>query len=140
MATPSIAAQVAALQKMSLPELRQRWLDVFGEETRQRHRDYLWKRLAKKIQQDQLPGEPGVPDRPRKPVKNSTPTRTPTIPPPGTVLTRRYQDREIAVTVLAEGFEFDGKMYRSLSGVARAATGTVWSGPLFFGLKRRGRK
>lgn len=136
----SIAAQVAKLEKMTLKELRAEWELVFGEPTQQRHRDHLWKRLAKKIQQDQLPGEQGVPDRPRKPVKNSTPTRTPTIPPPGTVLVRQHKGQDIVVTVLDEGFEYCGKVYRSLSAIAREVTGTVWSGPLFFGLKRRGRK
>ena len=41
------------------------------------------------------------------------------------------------VIALEDGFEFDGRRYRSLSKIAREITGTRWSGPLFFGLKKR---
>ena len=40
-----------------------------------------------------------------------------------------------AVTVLADGFEYEGRPYRSLSAIARAITGTRWNGPKFFGLR-----
>ena len=138
MAAPSIAAQVAALQKMSLPELRQRWLEVFGEETSQRHREHLWKRLARKLQEDQLPGEPPAPERarPRKESMRSANGRR--VPPPGSVLTRTFKDQEIAVRVLDRGFEYDGQVFRSLSAIARAVTGTSWNGYTFFGLGKRG--
>jgi hypothetical protein len=56
----------------------------------------------------------------------------------GTRLMREYQGEEHHVTVLNSGFEYRGKRYKSLSGIARAITGTQWSGPLFFGLKRKG--
>jgi hypothetical protein len=42
------------------------------------------------------------------------------------------------VTVIDGGYEHQGKRYRSLSAVARAITGTQWSGPLFFGLRKTG--
>jgi hypothetical protein len=42
-------------------------------------------------------------------------------------------------TVLADGFEYDGKPYKSLSAIARAITGTRWNGWLFFGLRKQGR-
>ena len=44
------------------------------------------------------------------------------------------------MTVLADGFEWQGRPYRSLSAVARAITGTRWNGPLFFGLWRAGER
>ena len=58
----------------------------------------------------------------------------------GTVLplSRRYRDRTIAVKVLAEGFKYEGKSYRSLSAIAREVTGTQWNGKLFFGVAKRG--
>lgn len=57
---------------------------------------------------------------------------------PGTVLTRMYRGKRIDVLVLdpPDGFEFDGKRFRSLSAVARAVTGAAWNGRLFFGLPR----
>jgi hypothetical protein len=54
---------------------------------------------------------------------------------PGTRLLREWQGRTHHVTVVERGFEYDGKVWRSLSGIARAITGTAWSGPVFFGLR-----
>lgn len=54
----------------------------------------------------------------------------------GTVLTREYQGVEHRITVTLDGqYDFEGRLYPSLSMIAREITGTRWSGPLFFGLK-----
>ncbi|MEP6634021.1 MAG: DUF2924 domain-containing protein [Luteimonas sp.] len=52
----------------------------------------------------------------------------------GTRLLREWQGRTHLVTVVADGFEYAGQPYRSLSVIARTITGTPWSGPAFFGL------
>ena len=54
---------------------------------------------------------------------------------PGTVLVREYQGQRHTVTVGREGFDWQGTSYPSLSAIARAITGTAWSGPRFFALK-----
>ena len=54
---------------------------------------------------------------------------------PGTRLLRQWQGQTHHVTVVESGFEYEGKVWRSLSGIARSITGTAWSGPAFFGLK-----
>ena len=54
---------------------------------------------------------------------------------PGTVLVREYQGQRHTVTVGREGFDWEGTSYPSLSAIARAITGTAWSGPRFFALK-----
>jgi hypothetical protein len=51
----------------------------------------------------------------------------------------RNRDRTVLVKVLADDFEYEGRRYGSLSAVARVATGTRWSGLLFFGLTQRGK-
>ena len=51
---------------------------------------------------------------------------------PGAVITREYRGCTIAVTVLDEGFEYEGAVYRSLTAVAKAITGTHWNGYHFF--------
>ena len=56
---------------------------------------------------------------------------------PGTRLLREWHGVTYEVLVLEKGVQCNGKRYRSLSEVARVITGTKWSGPLFFGLKRR---
>ena len=55
---------------------------------------------------------------------------------PGTVLTRPYKDRTVRVLVLDNGFEYEGKVYRSLSAIAKAVTGSHWNGHLFFGVAK----
>lgn len=54
---------------------------------------------------------------------------------PGTVLARQYKGRTITVTVLEDGFEYAGEVFRTLSAVAKAVTGSHWNGYHFFGLK-----
>ncbi len=61
------------------------------------------------------------------------------LPIPGTVLTREYNGARIAVRVLARGFEYDSRTYRSLSAIAREVTGSHWNGYLFFGLTGNGK-
>jgi len=53
---------------------------------------------------------------------------------PGTVLTRVYKDETLVVTVLPTGFEFRGTVYRSLTAIAHAVTGSQWSGRHLFNL------
>jgi hypothetical protein len=56
----------------------------------------------------------------------------------GTRLIREWHGVEHTVTVLKDGYEWQGRPYKSLSAIARAITGTRWNGPLFFGLRRAG--
>jgi hypothetical protein len=58
----------------------------------------------------------------------------------GTRFVREWQGKLHEVSVLPEGYEYNGHIYRSLSEIARKITGTRWSGPAFFGLKRRGKE
>ena len=156
----SIAMQVQSLQKMNVTELREEWEKVFGKPTKQRHRTYLWKRLARKLQEEHLPKLspeeeakvteyrdlirqlppdrwfPGKQTRKPKAKKASSGNRT---PPPGSVVSRDYKGEDIIVKVLDDGFEYAGHVYRSLSAIAKEVTGTVWNGPAFFGLRKGGR-
>ena len=63
-------------------------------------------------------------------------SRTTPLLRPGTRLLREWQGATHEVLVLPEGFEYTGQTYKSLSAIARAITGTPWSGPAFFGVKR----
>ncbi|KPK48310.1 MAG: hypothetical protein AMK72_07295, partial [Planctomycetes bacterium SM23_25] len=58
------------------------------------------------------------------------------IPVAGTRLIREWHGRRYEVTVLRNGFEFNGRRFRSLSAVARTITGAHHSGPRFFGLQQ----
>ena len=157
MARPSVAAQVAALQKMTVAELRVKWEKVFGEPTKQRHRVFLWKRIARKLQEAQLPKltpeeetkveeyramirqmppDQWFPGKQRGKSKGTRVAKGQRVPPPGSVITREYKDHQIAVTVLEDGFEYDGQVFRSLSAIAREITGTSWNGFTFFHLDK----
>jgi hypothetical protein len=160
MAPPSIAAQIKALQKMTVAELQARWLEVFGKEPTSRNRPHLWRRLAWKIQEDfygalspedqakveayrrEFESTPPTSWFPRgrgaKQVAVSKPLRDPRLPRPGTILTRRYKGRQLNVKILDSGFEFRGKKYRSLSAIATEITGARWNGFLFWGLTKGG--
>jgi hypothetical protein len=60
---------------------------------------------------------------------------TPTLARPGTILVREWQGSTHHVTVVVDGFIWNGRSHSSLSGIARAITGTKWNGPRFFGLR-----
>ena len=76
-----------------------------------------------------LPPDAGPRDRRR-------PKLTATRLKPGTRLVREWRGEIHQVTVLDDGLEYRGSHYDSLSEIARSITGTRWSGPLFFGLRR----
>lgn len=155
---PSIARQVEALGDMTVAELREKYAEVFGEETRSRHKGFLRKRITWRLQARE---EGGLSERARRrseelaneadlrllapkgasgktEVRPFTPSQDRRLPMPGAVLTREYKGRTISVTVLDEGFEYEGEVYRSLTAVAKAITGTHWNGFHFFGLGKRG--
>jgi len=159
----NMAREVAALKRMTVKELRGRYLGVFGEATRSGNKDWLWKRLAWRIQAnlegdlseracrraEELASDADL--RLRRPPERPGPSNTATIQTakvdlggrvgelmPGAVLTRPYKGRMVTVTVLDKGFEHEGQVYRSLSAVAQAVTGSHWNGHYFFGLKGRG--
>jgi hypothetical protein len=56
----------------------------------------------------------------------------------GTRLIREFNGVEHAVTVMRDGFEYQGRPYKSLSAIARAIAGTRWKGRVFFGVRRSG--
>ena len=150
----SMSARIRALQEMSVADLREQWRRVMGDEARSYNRAWLWRRLAWAIQAKEYGGlsaraqerleelsvhaEAWMPLGKRA-FKALAPTpvsrhRDPRLPAPGTVLTRRYHGTTIAVTVLDDGFDYEGRRYPSLTAVAKAVTGTHWNGMLFFGL------
>jgi hypothetical protein len=56
---------------------------------------------------------------------------------PGSMLVRQWKGKSHRVTVLAEGFAYDGKTFGNLSEIAVLITGTRWNGPRFFGLRSK---
>jgi hypothetical protein len=156
MATTTLAAEVAALPRLTTPELRRRYEEAFGEEPSSTNKVWLVRRLAWRLQARALGGlserarrraneladdaDLRITPPPHKTAPAAEPPRVVTIPaddrlpPPGTALVRRYKGRDVQVLVRADGFELDGVVYPSLSAAAKAATGSHCNGFAFFRL------
>ena len=138
----NVLAQVAGLPKLSVKELQTLWRDLFGEDPRCLQKTWLVRRLAYRLQEiayntDTAKLEKAYEDAAKgKACRKRNRSDNVWMPVAGTRLTREWQGEEHQVTVLADGFEYRGQRYRSLSVIARTITGVRWSGPRFFGLKR----
>jgi hypothetical protein len=127
--------QLAALEELERDELVARWESVFGCAAPQRCRaPFLRQALAWHLQMSaqHAPRKLSIEQFVRRIKARPATARALPI---GSRLAREWQGRTYLVSVTDAGFECDGTAYRSLSAVARAITGTPWSGPLFFGLK-----
>jgi hypothetical protein len=132
----AIEAEITHLRSLALDALRRRWRVMFGRTAPAAlSKDLLGRMIADRLQErafggldreslrvlDGLARHGGSPRRQLK---------------PGTVLVRDYQGQRHTVTVMSDGFDWQGTTYASLSAIARAITGTAWSGPRFFALAR----
>ena len=143
----SIVAQLAALWKMSVVELKQKGETLFATPAPNNSRSYLEVRLGNRIQELMLGGlsrdTRRVLDLLVKELEGKNTRKAimtdPRKPIPGTRLLREWDGAEHSVTVLRDGFDWQGRKFKSLSAVARAITGTQWNGYRFFGLREAGR-
>ena len=147
----TIAQQLRELHDLTPAELAGRYEDLFGKPPRVRNKAWLRRQVAWKIQERHYGGlSPRAKARLDElisqidlPLARPEPKRQPRRSPEqrelivGTTITRQWHDQEIRVQVREDGFEWEGRPYRSLSAIARAVTGANWSGPLFFRLKAR---
>ncbi len=144
--TDTIITRIAALKATPTPDLRTLWRDIFDAEPPRQNRRFLESRIAYRIQELAYGGlKPATVERlealgeqldgGKAEVRRR---RTDDRPIVGTRLIREYQGVEHCATVLADGFEYQGRPYKSLSAIARAITGTRWNGWVFFGIRRSG--
>jgi hypothetical protein len=155
---PTLAKELAALERMTAAELRDRYAAVLGEPAASGNRAWLARRVGWRMQ---VLAEGDLTERAKAraaelardadlrltaPKEQPEPTTTapiaavldPRLPGVGTVLTRKYKGAEVRVKIAADGFEYAGDRYASLSAVAKAVTGTHTNGFLFFRLTRGG--
>ncbi len=141
----ALARPLAELERASPAELRARWERAYKHPAPKRaSRDLLLRALAYHIQERV---EGGLSKAARKrldhlanPKGNDSRPPRPALPRlrPGTHLIREWRGAVHQVTVSEDGFDYRGARYASLSRIAREITGTRWSGPLFFGLRKAG--
>jgi hypothetical protein len=164
-AVATVSEQLTALEKMTVGELVVKYREVFGVPTRTRNKSYLRKKVGWRIQELAEGGlSPRALAKieelaPQAPVRWRTtqqpaaapaatavavvatpipdPDRDPRLPLPGSVIVRVHKGVEHRVTVLDDGFEYNGERHPTLSQLARRITGTPWNGFLFFGLQSR---
>src|SRR5712691_8907196 len=142
----SLDAEIARLRDLGVSELRSRWHTVFGRQPPPHlPRHLLFRVLAYRLQADQLGDldaeSQRLLDRSVSPEdagqRAVDPSRRNAELRPGTVLGREWYGHMQRVTVLTEGYSWNGKTYPSLSKAAFAITGTRWNGPKFFGLRAK---
>jgi Protein of unknown function (DUF2924) len=138
--------QIAALEALHIEQLRSCWAEAYGRPPPPcSHRQFLVRGLAHRLQENALGGLAPVLRRrladlaARLKGDPETALSVPLRIKPGTRLIRAWRGERHQVTVLEHGFEYRGERHGSLSAIARAITGTRWSGPTFFGLKTRRR-
>ncbi|HPI77038.1 MAG TPA: DUF2924 domain-containing protein [bacterium] len=154
----TIAKQIQALRRMSVADLRAKYHEVYGEHTRSANKDWLWKRIAWRLQELSYGGlserarnrAAEIADeadlRLRVPrnafdasvkgaagVVGSLP-RDKRVPAAGAAISRIYKGESHTVVVVENGFEYEGITYKSLTAVARKITGSHWNGYSFFNL------
>jgi Protein of unknown function (DUF2924) len=158
-----IREQIESLRHMTVGQLRDKYQEAFGEESRSNHKQFLFRRIAWRLQANAWGGLSERARRRALEIANDAdlrirapknflkeeldprrttetrgePTQDPRLPIPGTMLVRRYRGKDIVVRVREDGFECDGQVHRSLSSAVRAATGTPWNGFAFFPARRQ---
>ena len=159
---PTVIRSIEELASSKVPSLKKRYRELFGEESKSSNKQFLFRRVAFRLQAN---AEGDLSERARRrigdiaddrdlrvrapkefmarpepefgSIDRKAPPKDGRLPGPGMILTRRVGDRQIVVRVLAEGFEYESRRYRSLSAIAREVTGTRWNGLVFFGVAER---
>jgi hypothetical protein len=154
--------EIEQLRLSTVGELRVKYLELFGQPSRSNHKQFLFRRVAWRLQalaygelseqarqralalaQDvdlriKAPAHlVAAADQVLQPTLRSRrkPRRDERLPEPGSVLQREYKGQLVVVQVLPDGFQYQDRFFRSLSAIARQATGTPWNGYEFFRLK-----
>src|SRR6202162_5616710 len=159
----AVLMEIESLRRASMADLRKKYREVFQEETRCRHREHLFRRIAWRLQalaegdlSERARGRAhqiaqdadlrtvaprdfftvgGARAETRRGDRNRRQQNS-RLPLPGALLSRKWKGRTILVEVLAEGFRYENRHYSSLSAIATAISGTRWNGLAFFGLTR----
>ncbi len=154
----SMWREIDGLRHQTVGQLKVKYRQVFGQESRSNHKQFLVRRIAWRLQAD---AEGDLSERARQRAlalaqETELRIRAPQsflremsgatgkwrgdardrhLPIPGTWLTRQFQGQTVAVEVLEQGFRYEERVYKSLSAVARHVTGTQWNGFAFFGIE-----
>ena len=150
-------SQIMELRENSLSELKAKYEELFpSQKVPSNNKVFLWRKIAYRIQEleyggisaetqskiqqliqqyDPINNKALRPDNiPENQPKKSGISRDKRLPIPGTVITKEYKGISLQVKVLKLGFEYNSKVYKSLTAIAKEVTGAHWNGYLFFNL------
>ena len=141
----TVLSRMATLKAMSVKDLKAEWEKLIGSAAPNNSRTFLEIRIAYRIQELTYSGPVRetrrmldlLADEVEGHARRKHQIADPRNPVAGTKLLREWDGAEHTVTVLKDGFDWQGRKYKSLSAVARAITGTRWNGYRFFGLRER---
>lgn len=146
--------EIMALKNAPAEELLKRYKELYGEDAAGTHKTYLWRKIAYKLQeQDRGSLSAKAKDRLKTLIEEYDPINNKALRPdklivsqeasvkdkrlpiPGTVITKEYKGANYRIKVLEKSFEYNGKIYKTLSAIAKEITGAHWNGYLFFNLQ-----
>lgn len=144
----TVLARLATLKVMSVKDLKAEWENLFSTAAPNNSRKFLEFRIAYRIQELTYGGPDSetrrmldlLADEVEGHARRKHRIADPRNPVTGTKLIREWDGVEHTVTVLKDGFDWQGRKFKSLSAVARTITGTRWNGYRFFGLRERKRE
>lgn len=143
-------SEIAKLKHYSLDELKAKYKELFDQESESNNRTFLGRLIAHRLQEIKLGALSKVAQdrvseliqrydpinnkvfRPDAPSSKSSRDRR--LPIAGTEIIKKYKGQQYVIKVTENGFEFNGKIYRTLSRIAEEITGVHWSGYAFFSL------
>lgn len=148
----NLAQEIEALKQTSLKQLQEAYAGHFPGKKTSNNRAYLWRRVTYRMQElkyGELPIKAkavlkrlmdvydpvnNIALKPQVATSALLPKRDRRLPLPGTIITKTYKNTKIQVRTLENGFEYGGKIYKSLTAIAKEITGAHWNGFLFFNL------
>jgi Protein of unknown function (DUF2924) len=138
-----LEAEIGRLPDLSLEELRARWKALFGNPAPvSLRRRFLAHAIAYQLQVNAYGGLSASAKRRLREIAAAVRRGDPGVAGiatrirPGTQLIRQWRDQTHTVTATNDGFEWNGRIFKSLSAIARQITGTNWNGYTFFGIKQ----
>jgi hypothetical protein len=158
----NIPAEIGRLTTMTVPEVRNRHLELFGEPAKSTHKQFLERQIAWRLQAEAEGGLPeetrqlalaiardaplrlriesaaahGAQDAERTATTRLASNHDSRLPMPGSLLMKEFKGETHVVKVLDNAFEYQGRLYRSLSAIAQEISGTKWNGFAFFALTK----
>ena len=148
-------SQIMELKEKSLYELKAKYEELFNDQKApSSNKIYLWRKIAYRMQELEYGSVPAetlgkiqeliikydpINNKSLRPdnasdnqAKKTRLSRDKRLPIPGTVVTKEYKGIMLQVKILERGFEYNGKVYKSLTAIAKKVTGAHWNGFLFF--------